>query len=61
VAWRELDVLVWGAHHGCLLVIERAGLTRVLNRAPALAARLYALFRRDDRWSGFAPAMSTTH
>jgi len=45
--------VVWGAHHGCLLVIERAGLTRVLDRAPALAARLYALLAVMTAWVWF--------
>jgi alginate O-acetyltransferase complex protein AlgI len=35
--------LIWGAHHGCFLVVERLGLLRQLERAPIVVARLYAL------------------
>jgi len=45
--------VIWGAHHGCLLVIERAGLMRLLDRAPAPVARLYALLAVMTGWVWF--------
>ncbi len=35
--------VLWGAWHGLFLVIERAGLGRILNRTPALWTRAYTL------------------
>src|SRR4051812_33021340 len=35
--------VIWGVHHGVFLVIERAGLGRVLAHAPVWVARVYAL------------------
>jgi alginate O-acetyltransferase complex protein AlgI len=45
--------VVWGVHHGCFLVAERAGLSRVLARAPVLLARLYALLAVMAGWVWF--------
>lgn len=45
--------LIWGAHHGCFLVLERAGLLRHLERAPILLARLYALAAVMSGWVWF--------
>ena len=41
--------VIWGAHHGCFLIIERAGLRRRLERAPVFIARTLCDHRRDDR------------
>jgi alginate O-acetyltransferase complex protein AlgI len=35
--------VIWGAHHGLLLVLERAGLRRLLSRLPHPIAHLYTL------------------
>lgn len=35
--------VIWGAHHGLFLVLERFGLGALLRRAPPLVARLYTL------------------
>jgi D-alanyl-lipoteichoic acid acyltransferase DltB (MBOAT superfamily) len=35
--------VIWGAHHGLLLVIERAGLHRLLSRLPHPIAHFYTL------------------
>ena len=35
--------VIWGAHHGLFLVLERAGLGRWLRRLPTPAAHLYTL------------------
>jgi alginate O-acetyltransferase complex protein AlgI len=43
----------WGAHHGCFLVIERAGLTRRLERAPVVVARSYTLIAVMTGWVWF--------
>jgi alginate O-acetyltransferase complex protein AlgI len=45
--------VIWGAHHGCFLIVERVGLIRYLERAPALAARLYALTAVMSGWVWF--------
>ena len=45
--------VIWGAHHGAFLVIERAGLVRALPRAPLLLARLYALIAVMTGWVWF--------
>jgi alginate O-acetyltransferase complex protein AlgI len=45
--------VIWGAHHGAFLVIERAGLRRVLDRAPLLLGRLYALLAVMTGWVWF--------
>jgi len=45
--------VIWGAHHGAFLVIERAGLGRALARAPLLPARLYALIAVMTGWVWF--------
>jgi D-alanyl-lipoteichoic acid acyltransferase DltB (MBOAT superfamily) len=45
--------LVWGAHHGTFLVLERLGLARLLARAPTRLARLYALAAAMSAWVWF--------
>jgi D-alanyl-lipoteichoic acid acyltransferase DltB (MBOAT superfamily) len=45
--------VIWGVHHGCFLILERAGLMRGLNRAPVLVARLYALAAVMTGWVWF--------
>ena len=45
--------VIWGAHHGLFLVIERAGLGRRLAHAPAIVARLYALLAVMTGWVWF--------
>src|SRR5262249_58311474 len=45
--------VIWGAHHGAFLVVERAGLGRALARAPFLLARLYALVAVMTGWVWF--------
>jgi len=45
--------VIWGIHHGAFLVIERAGLTNVLARAPARVARVYALVAIMSGWVWF--------
>jgi alginate O-acetyltransferase complex protein AlgI len=42
--------VIWGAHHGCFLILERAGLMRRLERAPVFATRLYALAAVMTGW-----------
>jgi D-alanyl-lipoteichoic acid acyltransferase DltB (MBOAT superfamily) len=45
--------VIWGAHHGCFLVIERAGLARLLQRCPVLVGRGYALLAVMSGWIWF--------
>jgi alginate O-acetyltransferase complex protein AlgI len=45
--------VVWGAHHGLFLIVERMGLGRQLARAPAAVARLYALLAVMSSWVWF--------
>jgi alginate O-acetyltransferase complex protein AlgI len=45
--------LIWGAHHGCFLMLERTALMRRLERAPVVAARLYALAAVMSGWVWF--------
>jgi D-alanyl-lipoteichoic acid acyltransferase DltB (MBOAT superfamily) len=45
--------VIWGAHHGAFLIIERAGLAGLLVRAPVLLARLYALVAIMTGWVWF--------
>jgi D-alanyl-lipoteichoic acid acyltransferase DltB (MBOAT superfamily) len=45
--------VIWGAHHGAFLVLERAGLGRVLARAPVFLAQLYALLAVMAGWVWF--------
>src|SRR3954454_8112234 len=45
--------VIWGVHHGVFLVIERAGLGRVLAHAPVWAARVYALAAVMSGWVWF--------
>ncbi|RYC67042.1 MBOAT family O-acyltransferase [Spirosoma sordidisoli] len=39
----SLNFIVWGLYHGLFLLIERAGLARRLDRAPALVGHVYTL------------------
>src|SRR5436190_15158692 len=45
--------VIWGAHHGAFLIIERAGFLGLLARAPMLLARLYALAAIMTGWVWF--------
>jgi alginate O-acetyltransferase complex protein AlgI len=45
--------IVWGAHHGAFLAIERTRIGRLLDRAPALVARLYTLLAVMTGWVWF--------
>jgi alginate O-acetyltransferase complex protein AlgI len=45
--------VVWGAHHGFFLVVERAGLAQILRRAPWFVARAYALLAVMSGWVWF--------
>jgi alginate O-acetyltransferase complex protein AlgI len=45
--------VIWGMHHGAFLVIERAGLGRMLKRAPIAVARIYALLAIMSGWVWF--------
>ena len=45
--------VVWGVHHGCFLIFERAGLRRWLERTPAPVARFYALAAIMTGWVWF--------
>ena len=45
--------VIWGAHHGCFLILERAGLMRRLERTPVLVSRLYALAAIMTGWVWF--------
>jgi alginate O-acetyltransferase complex protein AlgI len=45
--------VIWGAHHGLFLVIERAGLRHVLDRAPVLVARIATLLAVTTGWVWF--------
>lgn len=47
------NFVIWGAHHGAFLVIERAGLRRWLDRAPAAVAHLYTLLVVFSGWVWF--------
>jgi alginate O-acetyltransferase complex protein AlgI len=45
--------VIWGAHHGLFLVIERAGLRRILDRLPRPAAHLYTVLAVFLGWVWF--------
>jgi alginate O-acetyltransferase complex protein AlgI len=45
--------IIWGVHHGAFLIAERAGVGSALARAPAWAARLYALAAIMSGWVWF--------
>ena len=45
--------VIWGAHHGAFLIVERAGLGRILAGSPVLLARLYALAAVMSGWVWF--------
>jgi D-alanyl-lipoteichoic acid acyltransferase DltB (MBOAT superfamily) len=45
--------VIWGAHHGAFLILERAGLAGVLARAPVWLARAYALAAVMSGWVWF--------
>jgi alginate O-acetyltransferase complex protein AlgI len=46
-AW---NFIVWGAAHGCFLVIERAGFSRVLERIPSLFRHVYVMLAVMVTW-----------
>jgi D-alanyl-lipoteichoic acid acyltransferase DltB (MBOAT superfamily) len=53
--------VLWGAWHGLFLVLERAGLKRVLDRAPAPVAWAYTLLVVMIGWVLFrAPSLDAT-
>jgi D-alanyl-lipoteichoic acid acyltransferase DltB (MBOAT superfamily) len=45
--------VVWGLHHGCFLIAERAGLESLLARVPAPVARTYTLLAVMTGWVWF--------
>lgn len=45
--------VMWGVHHGLFLIVERAGLARVLERAPVVVGRVYALLVVMTGWVWF--------
>ncbi len=45
--------VIWGAHHGMFLVIERAGLKRILTRLPPGMAHLYTIIVTFSGWVWF--------
>ncbi len=45
--------VVWGAHHGAFLILERAGVAGQLARAPMLVTRVYALLAVMSGWVWF--------
>ncbi|SEE89036.1 D-alanyl-lipoteichoic acid acyltransferase DltB, MBOAT superfamily [Rhizobiales bacterium GAS191] len=45
--------VIWGAHHGLFLALERAGLAKLLQRLPRQAAHLYTLFVAFMGWVWF--------
>jgi D-alanyl-lipoteichoic acid acyltransferase DltB (MBOAT superfamily) len=45
--------IIWGAHHGVFLILERAGLSRRLKSAPPAVAWLYALLVVMIGWVWF--------
>ncbi len=47
------NFIVWGAHHGAFLVAERAGLGRILQRAPPVARWGYAMLAVISGWVWF--------
>lgn len=47
------NFIIWGAHHGTFLVIERAGLKRWLDAAPRVVAHLYTLLVVFSGWVWF--------
>lgn len=47
------NFVIWGAHHGLFLVIERAGLGRILKRLPAGIAHIYTLLAVFLGWVWF--------
>lgn len=47
------NFVIWGAYHGCLLVIERAGLGRWLKQVPDKLAWAYALVAAMLGWVWF--------
>jgi alginate O-acetyltransferase complex protein AlgI len=44
------NFLIWGAWHGTFLILERAGLGRLLNRSPGVFAWIYAMFAVMGGW-----------
>lgn len=50
------NFIVWGLHHGAFLVAERAGLGRLLRRAPATAQWGYMMLAVVSGWVWFRAA-----
>jgi hypothetical protein len=50
--------VIWGAYHGLLLVLERAGLRRLLSRLPNSIAHLYTRWSVFVGWVWFAQTVS---
>ena len=48
--------VIWGAHHGLFLAIERAGLGRILARLPSRMAHLYTIIVTFSGWIWFRSA-----
>jgi alginate O-acetyltransferase complex protein AlgI len=46
-AW---NFVVWGAAHGCFLVLERAGFSRVLERMPSTLRHVYVMLAVMATW-----------
>ena len=45
--------VIWGAHHGAFLILERAGFSRLLRRIPGPLAHLYAVLAVMLGWVWF--------
>lgn len=45
--------VIWGLHHGALLILERAGLGRYLAKLPSWVARIYTLLAVMTGWVWF--------
>lgn len=50
------NFVIWGAHHGAFLILERAGLGRWLRRAPAMVGWSYAMVAVFGGWVWFRAA-----
>lgn len=47
------NFVIWGGIHGCFLILERAGLARLLQRLPAIAQHTYTLLVVCVAWVFF--------
>ncbi|MGF7217874.1 alginate O-acetyltransferase complex protein AlgI [Spirosoma lacussanchae] len=52
----SMNFIIWGLYHGLFLLIERAGLARRLDRAPALVGHVYTLMVVLVGWVFFRAA-----